>query len=137
MKFEEKTNRDKAKEQFEEAQRKQNLEAKAGATSKFETVLKNMIYRNMKQATLDTLQAVKLPIFNKKFKAYLDSDYFESESLDSSSNESFSKKIKKAKDRALFGQNFHRTRSSRFQKLMDHIHKKAVSSFNHHSAAGG
>ena len=74
MKRDEKSNRDKAREQFEEAERKRNQEAKAGSILKFETSFKAMFGRCLKTAVLNLLLKVKEPLFEKDFMAYLESD---------------------------------------------------------------
>ena len=60
----EESTRNKAKEQYEEAQRQKNSAIKAVKAIKFETALKDLFTRNLQTGTLNALKDVAQPIYN-------------------------------------------------------------------------
>ena len=66
--------RDIAKEQYEQAQRRRQMEMKSNAIIKFETSLAPILGRKLKQSTVEAFKSVQEPLFNPWLNQYLKGD---------------------------------------------------------------
>ena len=67
----EESTRNKAREQYEEAQRQQESAIKAVKAIKFEMVFKSLFTRNLQTATLNALKDVAQPIYNPEIAVFM------------------------------------------------------------------
>ena len=68
------SNRDKVREKFEEAQRKERQELKAKAITKMENVMASIFSRSLRKTAIETLNEIPRPIFNKDIDKYFETD---------------------------------------------------------------
>ena len=115
------TNRDKAREQFEEAQRKRNQELKAEAILKLENAMAKTFSRALKTQTAQVLNDVQQPLFNKDIDKYFATDEHSAASLSSEG---------KSTRKTLTQKAFERTKTGIYQALMKKVTLKHIRQFN-------
>ena len=115
------TDRDKAREQFEEAQRKRNQELKAQAILKLENAMAKTFSRALKTQTALVLNDIQQPLFNKDIEKYFATDEHSAASLSSDGKSTRKTQAQKA---------FERTKTGKYQALMKKVTLKHIRQFN-------